>query len=822
MKTRLLLLASLMGLQLAAHAQKYQMDVEVKGGLITSYVVNDLQDVVCKDTTTTITLANKDTKVYNNKDLASLSWTAYKGSQQVEESSFNLDVNHNAVVTPDFTVKFLAGSITDETNLTVNKVDNAPDFIKTGVDEMHVYDFTLDKPANFDGVAEIRLPMKAEEGDMVFGAYFNPEINDWDGVINYYDEATGEVVISTKHFSKFGIFRITKQKSTAAKLSLLAENKLANYIAKPAIGIAESAKRLREFVWSDNPDAAAVEGFCDKYSDVSQIGLDIGYNGLKGLGLENHILEGFSDILGHVGTAVSVYQICRNDFRNEDAKVAGNTMKFTINQCVSKMASAVGTSAMYACLASVAIMDYSINKFATEAHSGRKDMYVKTYNLWMDNHPRHNGDWATLFKPYFSIFSNHTRDEIHDYIDEEVSKYCNQPWYDDWCALYFHEATGATWTYTGGLSDALCQELANNKKRELYDGDIPLAVERLKAELAEEMYPKMRAKLDDYAWELNRGFSLILVDSSMIESNAKESAFAGYTVRFKDHPKMEFEGLQWETVLDKTGWGEIANRIGFLAYFEQKGILELVSPKGEVVNTINLKNIKAGYTTNGSRKDVDNYINIAPPQVAAIIVSGNVYCSSPTYQKGEKKSMTPLILTTSMFPGAIDVKYEKERICVKCLELLEDEDENVYTGTDTWLSFDIENPEGLETDQSPIKNLYLHSHFSFSSGDLLIFEETCKMNVSSEIPMKPGTLYPDASNEDDSEILAYLGGKYGKVWYIDEPNGLTISSYTLTRKDYEYKWDKEAQKDVLDHVDTHNFSLINDPENNIQIIVLFK
>ena len=75
MKTRLLLLASFMGLQLAAHAQKYQMDVEVRGGQITSYVVNDLQDVVCKDTTTTITLANKETVVYNNKEVASLSWT---------------------------------------------------------------------------------------------------------------------------------------------------------------------------------------------------------------------------------------------------------------------------------------------------------------------------------------------------------------------------------------------------------------------------------------------------------------------------------------------------------------------------------------------------------------------------------------------------------------------------------------------------------------------------------------------------------------------------------------------------------------------------
>ena len=145
MKTRLLLLASLMGLQLTAHAQKYQMDVEVKGGLITSYVVNDLQDVVCKDTTTTITLSNKETVVYVNKDIASLSWTEYKGSQSGSKGSYNLDMNHSAIVTPDYSVKFLAGSITGETNLTVKKVNNAPSIISTGVDEMVVYDFTLDK-----------------------------------------------------------------------------------------------------------------------------------------------------------------------------------------------------------------------------------------------------------------------------------------------------------------------------------------------------------------------------------------------------------------------------------------------------------------------------------------------------------------------------------------------------------------------------------------------------------------------------------------------------------------------------------------------------
>ena len=817
MKTRLLLLASFMGLQLAAHAQKYQMDVEVRGGQITSYVVNDLQDVVCKDTTTTITLANKETIVYNNKEVASLSWTVYKGSQSASNSTYNLDKNHNAIVTPDYSVKFLAGSITDEMNLTVNKVDNAPSVIKTGVDDMLVYDFTLDKPANFDGVAEIRLPMKSEEGDMVFGAYFNPEKNDWDGVVNYYDEATGEVVISTKHFSEFGIFRVSKTKAKMAKLSLLADGKLADYIAKPAIGLAESAKRLREFVWSDDPDAAAIEGYCDKYSDVSQIGLDIGYNALKGIGLENHILEGFSTILGHVGTAVSVYQICRNDFRHEDAKVAGNTMKFTINQCVSKMGSAVGTSAMYACLASVAFMDYAVNKFATEAHSGRRDMYVKTYNLWMDNHPKHNGDWATELKQYFHIFNNYTREEIHDLVDKAVTEYCNEPWHDDWCAKYFHEATGAIWTYTGGLTDALCQELANNKKRELYDGDVSLAIERIKGELAQEMYPKMSAKLDEYAYELNRGFKLILVDSALIESKAEKSAFAGYTVRFKNHPNMEFEGLQWDAVLDDKGQGKIVNRIGFLAFFEQKGILELVSPKGEVINVIKLKDLKAGYKST----EVDNYINIAPPQVAGVLVNGRVYCSSPTFRKGEKTSITPMVVSTSKISGALTATYHEDRITVKCFYISKDDDGNINVGDNMVISFDIENPADIETNQATIKNLFFDSNFTVSSGKKTDYIETANMKVASEIPMKSGTVLP-TDGKDVKYYFDELGGKYAKIWLINQSGGLSFSDYTLTRKDYVYEWDSAAQADVLDHIDTHNFSLINDSGNKVQVLVFFQ
>ena len=42
------------------------------------------------------------------------------------------------------------------------------------------------------------------------------------------------------------------------------------------------------------------------------------------------------------------------------------------------------------------------------------------------------------------------------------------------------------------------------------------------------------------------------------------------------------------------------------------------------------------------------------------------------------------------------------------------------------------------------------------------------------------------------------------------------------QKDWVYKWDSKERKDVLDHIDYHQFSLTENPENKITIRVAFK
>lgn len=843
MNTRILILLSLLGIQLSSYGQKYQMDVDVKRHQTVSYLVNDLQDVVCEKDSTAITLINNKVVKYANMDLNTVSWSVYQGTQSADQSTFSLDTEHSAIVTPDYSVEFLGGSITGNTNITVKKVDDAPSIISEGVDKMVVYDFTLDKPENFNGVAEIRIPMEAGPDDMVFGSYFNPETNKWEPVINTYNDSTREVVITTSHFSRFGVFYISQNNKRRAKLELLARNSLATYIAKPAKKMSEIAQNLREIIWSDDPLAEAADRFCDEYSTGSSIGLDIGYNGLKGLGLESLALDKMSDILGYVGAAVSIYQICRNDYNNQDERLAGNTMKFALNQCVAKMASAIGSMTMYACLSGVAIMDYALNQFAEKAHSGRRDMYVKTYNAWMDEHPRHNGDWATILKPYFSATSRLTRTELQEIIEEKVLEYCNAPWNDPWCAYYFNQATGATWTYGGGQSQALCDELAHNKLKELYLSDIPEAVKRLQAELRDEMFPKMVKRLEDYGKELNREYKIVLVDSAVINYGMSKSAYAGYTVRFKDHENVYMDGVQWETVLNDVGRGVISNTLGVLAYFNQKGILEVVSPKGNVIKVIYLHDMKAGYTD----KESTNYVNIQPPVIAGVFCMGLLSCTSPTYNKGATISLPATRVTHTGFPGAIQATYDEDMLHVNCLAVNVDENDNVTVLPETMLRFDIENIEGIYDGDTKIQNLWSDLYSEFYSGDLLMRKDEGSYSVGSDIPgvliehegdsgfdddddfdytsgFAKGKSTTDSEDDLDdlSDMAEMIGAKCAVLYQATEADGLWISNFNMKREIMKYEWDSEAKIDVLIETTSHNFSLVNKPDNSIYVVVFFK
>ena len=818
MKKIMTTIALVLGLCSAAWAQQYQMEVKTRSGSISSYLLESILNVSYQDGKTFVNLRGKTAKVYDNMDIVSISWINYNGSSTGGKNSFALDAYHTEVVTPDYSINFSPGCITSSATLTVTKPTTVTDPLDCGTDEMVVYDFNLGNVHELDGIAEIRVPMRRYAGDMLFAGYYNPTSKEWEPVNNHYDETTGEMVIDTDHLSMFGFFKVKKEKGIVARLQLIDKDDLATAIMAPTLTYLEIANRLKQFVYSNDPDAEALEAFSGQYSEMSQLGLDIGYNAIQSLGFESTFLDGFSKVLGHLGTALSVYQICRNDFRGEDIQKAGNTMKLCLQQVTSHLSSLCSSNIMLASMASVAILDYAINKFATTAWAGRRDMYLKGYDYYMEKHGIEYWEWRWKLWPYFTDRQKRSNEELNRVIDDMVVDYCNMPWRDwDEYTGCVAEATGMSFTYSGGWKESFKEEFSGKMRGELYNYDIPEAMSFIKKQFAQEAFDKMNTEMRKYTYELNKPVELQFFDSSFDEEKDTKSQYAGYTVRFKNLPQTIDNPSSWECTLNNKGEGKIRTRVGLMAIYELKPVVELVSTDKKVVRTIELSNLKAGYTS----ETYINRIDLVPKdqsEILAIFVNGKLYCSSPTYDDGEEFTMSPFGMSYAMFPNAVKFTRNGKQMHVQCFTLSTDENDEVVVLPETMAAFDIDDVDAIDTNKAKIKNLYVNTSFSYSSGDDIQFMELYQFTVGSDISM---------TNESINDLgygmfAEALGATKGKVWTITGANGLSLSQYSLIRKEWIYVWDRDAHKDVLDHIEEHNFTLHNNPSNMVRVVILFK
>ena len=597
MTRKALFIAALMGLGTVAHAQQYQMDVETVDGLFTSYLVSDMQAVAYEDGKTIITLDNNSKKTYNNEEIKSLSWSEYKGSATETSGTYKIDENHLSIVTSDYSIEFSPMAIDKEMTLTVTKSSGTPSLLPEGSNTVVAYDFSLGDKHDLDGVAVIRLPMKVTPGYTPMGAYYNETTGKWQAVNGTYYASTGEMVIKTRHLSKYAGIEIQNARTTIAMM-------IYHFVPIPTAELALLGDLLNRIAHSDEPEAEGIEMFGSQYSDVSQLGIDVGFNSLLALGFGSTALEKFSELLGHFGVALSVYHICRSDFKGDDAQKAGATMKLCMQQAIYWANYYCGNAILTASLASVAMIDYCINKFATTAWSSRKDFYRDAmwefYNKYENKKfYRSAKDWYKIIKPIMAR-KDLTIDQIHELVDKEVCDYCNLVWTnkDDYLTWYEAEK-GVKFNWNSGT--VVCKELFDEMRSELYNGELVSVFRFIKIEKEQDAYDMADEQMEKYVGALNQKVILQLVDKSMAN---EKSAYKGYTVRFKNLPNTIEDPQNWECVLDEKGEGKIQYTIIAQHDGGVKPTLELVEPgtNGKVVNEIPLSNLNTGTNT----------INVAP------------------------------------------------------------------------------------------------------------------------------------------------------------------------------------------------------------------
>lgn len=452
--------------------------------------------------------------------------------------------------------------IDEETTVSIRSTIYSPTKMEGAV-QSKIFDICLGNGMHeLTGTAQIRIPMSLNENEIASGAWYNPTTGEWIPANTKYDITTNELVISTNHLSTFGAFTIDKRYTRESRL-------IANYLPENELPLTDIAKNLQSIVTDSDPLLKATDFYVNDVSTALQLGNDFTFNALKGFGFESEFLDKFSENLGYFGTALSTYQIARAAYQGNDELVAGGTLKIMLGQATSALSNALSSKVMSASMASVAFIDYAVNRFAEEAWSGRKDLYKAAFNYYYSKAGRNavnpgegRGfrtavDWYNALYP---IFSRTDLDEngMKTVIDSMVTAYCWEYWYDeDAQVICTDEATNMGFTYSGGLNSSIKSELSNELRANLYNGTLVSVFQSIKKHKENEAYEDARMRFDDYCKLMNTVVTIRISDSGA----EQKSDYAGLTMKFASISDELTDPELWQCTLDSLGKGIIQYRV---------------------------------------------------------------------------------------------------------------------------------------------------------------------------------------------------------------------------------------------------------------------
>jgi len=207
-------------------------------------------------------------------------------------------------------------------------------------------------------------------------------------------------------------------------------------------------------------------------------------------------------------------------------------------------------------------------------------------------------------------------------------------------------------------------------------------------------------------------------------------------------------------------------------------------------------------------------------ELAAVVLTGDILCSSPTYEKGEEYHLSPMVFAmNSILPGWIKTTKKGKDLHVECSRVESDDNDRPYLTPGITVSFDILNFDAIDKRESKIANLKIDNQMEFAWANKK-YTEIYKLNVSSQIPQIDETTLP-TDDEDDEDGVALINGadvSAVKAWAMSAAEGLSFSLFDFKRKDEDFN----LFTGELEDEQTHKFSLINSPSNNLQIYVAFK
>ncbi|MDY0235351.1 MAG: hypothetical protein RBR71_04955 [Gudongella sp.] len=417
-------------------------------------------------------------------------------------------------------------NISDEANAKISKVSNAPVLDDESGIVLDVYDFSIEGVTEFPGVIELLIPMDLPDGDLPGAAYLNETTNEWEPVAFSYDKESGSVIILTDHLSKYGVFSVSSEGTRRARvefLGLYGDDEDKDFLAA-----------VEEYSIGGVPASQCIEIGSSAAGDALQLGGDFLGNIAQSAGYVAYgddVLSSLGDRLGSLGLLVSVVQIGTNLYNGKINDAIVGSMKTSYTYIMGKVVSKLSNSVLSASMASVAIVDYAINKFGTTAIQGRADIYRDAYSIYYmkgEDGFKTSADWFHTFYPMFKD-PTMTQDALKAEIDRIVSAHCNEFWTgsNKLGVDYFVSQARERMAWTGGgagLNQDLKDSISTEKRSIMYNDILPGVFYQIAHKINMENENRLRAEYKDLSNYLNTLVSFSVKDP--------KHAYANHLIRF--------------------------------------------------------------------------------------------------------------------------------------------------------------------------------------------------------------------------------------------------------------------------------------------------
>lgn len=388
------------------------------------------------------------------------------------------------------------GILDSEATMRIYSVKGLPD-MSEGVSVMNAFDIDLGEKHQFDGFLEIAfnynasdIPSGLKPSEALTCMSYDEKSKQWIPVPFIIDESKNKVVIFTKHLSIFAT-GITGEKIQPGPMMSVKTVKFPGGNLMDEQTMIESIQKFKSLQGSGSK-----EGIIAGWDFINEwFGITGNASSFAENALEVGSLEGVNKIATEVGLAFALVQAGIDFSNGKNNKAVLELTKNLSNYSTGKI---FNTTAMNIAMIGVFAIDYSLNKFANTAISGRNDIYQKAYDMYYaDKRKNENINSVWWYKNLLKIARNtKNTNEAGGNIDKFMHDYVYEFWKNPEIIAIYLDKVGLSSTGFGGLNENLKKEISETHLNSIVytlhnSGVFDKLIKQLKIEAMGKLYDQL-------------------------------------------------------------------------------------------------------------------------------------------------------------------------------------------------------------------------------------------------------------------------------------------------------------------------------------------